>query len=189
VSRFDAKHLALHGLWPEPPGNVYCNVPQAIAATDKGGQWQRLPAPELNPATSDRLALVMPGTQSHLDRHEWIKHGTCSGATGERYFGGAIALVDALESGGIGALFAANIGATLSAGDVRSAFDRAFGAGAGKRVTLECERVSGRTLISELRVSLKGEIADAPDISSLIAAAEVRDRGCPGGEIDMAGKT
>ena len=185
--RFDATHLALHGLWPEPAGNVYCNVPQAVAATDRSGQWQQLPAPELNAETSDRLALVMPGTQSRLERHEWIKHGTCAGATGERYFATAVALVDALESAGIGALFAANIGATLSASDVRSAFDRAFGADAGKRVTLECERVSGRTLIAELRIGLQGEIAEAPDVSSLIAAADVRERGCPGGEIDVAG--
>ncbi len=76
-ARFDATHLSIHGLWPQPGTNVYCGVSQALMAADKQGRWQDIPEPRLSLATRDALELMMPGTQSLLDRHEWIKHGTC----------------------------------------------------------------------------------------------------------------
>ena len=75
--RFDATHFTLHGLWPQPRRNAYCDVPPEMSLADKDGDWDRLPEPKLSDATRQRLAQVMPGTQSNLERHEWIKHGTC----------------------------------------------------------------------------------------------------------------
>src|SRR3546814_10932851 len=31
--RFDASHFALHGLWPQPRGNVYCGVEPGLRAS------------------------------------------------------------------------------------------------------------------------------------------------------------
>ena len=87
-NRFDATHFTLHGLWPQPRRNAYCDVPPEMSLADKDGDWDRLPEPKLSDATRQRLAQVMPGTQSNLERHEWIKHGTCFHAD----FGGRIFL-------------------------------------------------------------------------------------------------
>lgn len=188
LDRFDAHHLSLHGLWPEPQDNVYCRVAGTFRNADTGGDWRLLPEPELTPATRDRLATVMPGAQSLLDRHEWIKHGTCARTDAETYYRAAIALLDALDRAGIGSLFAAHVGDRLTAADLRAAFDKAFGPDAGRRVTLECDRVGGRTLAAELRIAVKGEIGPALDLKKLIAAAPTVDRGCPAGEIDAVGE-
>lgn len=76
----------------------------------------------------------MPGTQSFLDRHEWIKHGTCySGSDADAYFREAVSLIDEVNRSAVQALVAANVGQEITASAVRHAFDVAFGAGAGDR--------------------------------------------------------
>ena len=88
-------HFTLHGLWPRPRRKQYCNVSQALIDADEKGDWQALPAVGLSTETRTRLDVVMPGTQSFLDRHEWIKHGTCySGSDADTYFREAVSLID-----------------------------------------------------------------------------------------------
>jgi ribonuclease T2 len=41
---FDATHFTLHGLWPQPNGNFYCQVAAADKANDNPAHWQDLPA-------------------------------------------------------------------------------------------------------------------------------------------------
>ena len=74
--------LSLHGLWPQPEGNVYCGVPAGLVALDKASQWADLPEVALDDETREALAVAMPGTASFLERHEWIKHGTCHRGAG-----------------------------------------------------------------------------------------------------------
>ncbi len=73
ADRFDASNFTLHGLWPQPRANVYCNVAANVVNTDKAKNWGNLPALELEDATRTELNQVMPGSQSDLHRHEWIK--------------------------------------------------------------------------------------------------------------------
>ena len=76
----------------------------------------------------------MPGTQSFLDRHEWIKHGTCySGSDADTYFREAVSLIDEVNHSAVQTLVAP-IRSELTGSAVRHAFDVAFGAGAGDRV-------------------------------------------------------
>lgn len=184
---FASSHFVLHGLWPDGNQAFYCQVPNAIEQQDRNGQWQQLPGVELSDALWAELQEKMPGTQSQLHRHEWIKHGTCSGGSAQSYYTASLALLDALNTSGIRDLFATNIGNSLNANTVRDAFDAAFGNGTGQRVTVECARENGRTMIDELRIAISGSINSAPDLSGLIAAGNTRDRGCPSGEIDRAG--
>src|ERR1700727_84876 len=53
--RFDATHFTLHGLWPQPRRNAYCDVPPEISLADKDGDWDRLPEPKLSDATRQRV--------------------------------------------------------------------------------------------------------------------------------------
>ena len=129
----------------------------------------------------------MPGVRSQLDRHEWIKHGTCSGVGSERYFSVALKLTEAINASALPRLFAENLGNTLSAAAVARAVDAAFGAGAGRRVGLECVTDGSRRLISGLRFALDGALGDKTDLATLLSAAEPRTGGCRGGVVDPAG--
>ena len=176
-------NLALHGLWPEPRDNVYCGVSRAQRAADEAGRWDELPAPDLTERTRADLATVMPGTRSALHRHEWLKHGTCYGASAEEYFADSLQLMAELNASAVRRLLAARIGARVSAPELRAAFDQAFGAGAGARVALDC----ADGLITELQIHLRGAIEATTRLADLLAAAPPVDAGCPGGRIDPAG--
>jgi ribonuclease T2 len=188
AERFDASHFTLHGLWPQPGTHVYCNVAPELVAADKDGRWNALPATQIDLKTRRELERVMPGTTSQLDRHEWIKHGTCfDGSTAQTYFSRAIALVDQLNSAHPRALFESKVGSELTSEAIRKAFDAAFGAGAGERVRISCKRDGSRNLIVELTIGLSGEIGDEPSLAELISAAPPTSPGCPRGVVDGVG--
>lgn len=181
--------LSLHGLWPQPNGNFYCGVSEALKQLDKANRWAELPAPELDTDTADRLAVAMPGTASFLERHEWIKHGTCFFAkgTGDEFFDDALRVLAAINDSPVGRLFAQNVGSELETADIRKAFDLAFGTGAGDRVEVKCAGDQGRVLIQEITITLKGEITEGADIGALIRAGTPRSSGCARGVIDPTG--
>ena len=188
AERFDASHFALHGLWPQPRSLDYCRVEQPQVEDDRAGRWDQLPAVALEPNTQEELNKVMPGTQSHLERHEWTKHGTCYAATAEEYFSESLALIRALNGSAVQALFASHAGQFVSFDDIRKAFDQSFGPGAGRRVRMQCARDKGRLIISELTIGLTGEITPQSSLADLIAAAQPTKSECPGGVVDLAGQ-
>jgi ribonuclease T2 len=181
--------LSIHGLWPQPQGNVYCGVPAALVALDNASRWSELPDPGLDAETAELLAVAMPGTASFLERHEWIKHGTCfrGAGGGDEYFDDTLRVVDAINGSGVGALFAANVGGMVETAAIRAAFDAAFGAGAGERVQVQCTGDGGRTLIQELRIALVGTIGPETGLGDLLLAAAPVSMGCPRGVVDPAG--
>ncbi|HVY51348.1 MAG TPA: ribonuclease [Devosia sp.] len=180
----DARRLSLHGLWPR---EQYCGVAPATVEADRRGDWSALPAPDLRPQTRDDLMDAMPGAQSALDRHEWIKHGTCSGVSADRYFARAVLFEGTINASAVGELLARRSGRRLDQGELKAAFDTAFGAGAGDRVRLACVEDGGRRLISEITVGLYGDVMGAGGIGELIAAANPTDPGCGGGILDPVG--
>lgn len=181
-SSYEASHFSLHGLWPQPRRNVFCGVDRATAALDDQHQWEQLPAPELTAATKEALSKVMPGTQSVLERHEWIKHGTCYPAgNAEQYFKDEIRLVNDVNASVVQAFMAANIGKTIQSSDLRAKFDEAYGKGAGERVHVSCSK---NGLISELTIGLKGDISSGANMAGLIAASETTDIGCVSGLVN-----
>lgn len=186
--RFDASHFALHGLWPQPRNLSYCRVERPQIEDDRAGRWDELLEVALEPATAEELNKVMPGTQSHLERHEWTKHGTCYATTAKEYFVDSLALMRALNGSTVQELFASRAGQFLSFDDIRKAFDRSFGAGAGRRVRMQCARDNGRLIISELTIGLTGDITPQSSFADLLAAAQPTKTECPGGIVDTAGQ-
>ena len=179
---YEASHFSLHGLWPQPRRNVFCGVDRATAALDDQHQWEQLPEPQLTPATKAALDKVMPGTQSVLQRHEYIKHGTCYPAgNAEQYFKDEIRLANEVNNSAVQKFMAANIGKTIQMADLRAKFDEAFGKGAGDRVRVSCDK-AGR--FSELTIGLKGDIPSGKNLGDLIAASETTDAGCQSGLVD-----
>jgi len=172
----DPGHLTLHGLWPQPRSNAYCNVPRKIVAKDKHHQWRTLPNIDTEPETLELMDTYMPGYVSYLHKHEWIKHGTCYGTTADRYFHDGLSLAQEVDRSAVGTLLKNSIGKRVTLGAIRHAFDQAFGMGAGSRVEMKCDR----GLLSELWINLKGQgdhlkplIADAPKRKSRCRSAIV----------------
>jgi ribonuclease T2 len=181
-SSWEASHFALHGLWPQPRRNQFCGVDPKLAALDDQHQWQALPEPELSPTTKTALDQAMPGTQSALERHEWIKHGTCYPAgSAEQYFKDELRLAAEVNASPVQALFSDNIGKQVSADEIRAAFNKAFGQGAGNKVQVECDhegRLSGFTL------NLRGDIPAGAGLKTLLAAGDEAHNKCAGGVVD-----
>ena len=153
-------------------------------ALDRRGAWSELPALGLTDATYLKLLERMPGVASQLQRHEWTKHGSCYGEPAEVYFKEAMALQEQVNLSPVRELFVANVGDTLSAAEIRASFDQTFGAGAGAKVKVSCDR---NGLISELWVNLHGEIdADTP-LATLLKNAPDAEIGCREGMVDRVG--
>lgn len=184
ADRYDANHFALHGLWPMRKN--YCGVDQADIDADKKGRWTDLPEVKLSAATRDALDKLMPGTQSALERHEWIKHGTCTNLSQEAYFSEAIALMDALNTSKVSALFAANVGKAVTQDQVQSAFDASFGAGAGQRIKMRCEQDGDRRIVTELTIGL-GDGDEKTSLADRIQAAGGTKFDCNQGIVDPVG--
>jgi ribonuclease T2 len=182
AASYEATYFSLHGLWPQPRRNVFCGVDRATAALDDQHQWESLPAPQLSAETKAALDKVMPGTQSVLERHEWIKHGTCyPGGNADTYFKDAVRLINDVNGSAVQAFMAANIGRTIQTSDLRAAFDKAYGKGAGDRVRVSCSKDG---MFSELTIGLKGDISAGTSLADLIAASQTTDAGCSAGIVD-----
>jgi ribonuclease T2 len=184
ADRYDADHFALHGLWPQ---DDYCGVSPQLVDADTYDPRRTLPDVDLSDATRKSLDRAMPGTQSLLERHEWLMHGTCSGVSAETYFTRAIALLDELNASPVRDFFAGSVGQRISAEEIREAFDMAFGNGAGFRVRIDCADDGPRTLIAELRIRLYGDVMGPTSFRSVINRATPGSGGCSYGEIDRPG--
>jgi ribonuclease T2 len=185
-SSFASVHLSLHGLWPQPRGRQYCDVAADVRELDHNHDWNGLPQPEISPETLARLAAVMPGVQSNLQRHEWIVHGTCFGGNADDYFARAAGLADAVNASEVAKLFADNVGKSLSAEAIRAAFDDAFGVGAGARVTVSCHGRGDNRTITELIINLAGDVRGSAGLGELMHASEAVQPGCPSGLVEQA---
>lgn len=172
--------FALHGLWP---GGEYCGIPAELVSTDEANRWNDLPAVRLGDATWAALRAAMPGTRSHLERHEWVEHGSCSGTSQEVYFAHAAAFLEAVNASAVRDLFAASAGSRLTRARVAAAFDDAFGAGAGKRLRLSCEDTPQASIIDEITIALYGDPFAGDTLPKLLAAAHPRPGGCDGGVV------
>ena len=173
----DPGHLVLHGLWPQPRSNAYCNVPHKIVAKDKHHQWRALPTIDTEPETLTMMDRYMPGYLSYLHKHEWIKHGTCYGTDPNTYYHDALSLTAEVDRSDVGRLLRERIGKRVTLGELRRAFDRSFGAGAGQRVEMKCDR----GLLSELWINLRGH---GDRLKPLIAKAPVRKSRCRSAIVD-----
>jgi ribonuclease T2 len=183
ASRFDASHLVLHGLWPQPRNNAYCGVSVKDKSIDRKKRWDLLKPLTLDPTVLKELKKVMPGYASNLQRHEWIKHGTCYGKNENDYYADALALTAEINASSISALFKDNIGKTITSKQVRQRFDQVFGKGSGKKVNLRCDR---KGQIAELWINLKGNMQNKFSLKNLLSNADNAKSNCNSGIVDPA---
>jgi ribonuclease T2 len=183
AGRIDARQLSLTGLWRLH--KTYCGVAEALKSQDKQHKWLDMPELVLADALKADLARAMPGTLSGLDRHEWVKHGTCSGDVAATYYSRSLKMLAAVNGSAVGQLFAERGGKLLKADDLRAAFDSAFGPGAGDRIKLRCRKDGSRQVITGITIGLGADGGD--DLAARIASAGKTAVGCAEGVVDQAG--
>jgi ribonuclease T2 len=163
--------LVLHGLWPDWDINgdgkrndaddtcVAGNGRTAIVDIEKAGAsaWPKLPPVELTAASRGDLAGVMPGAVAGLDRHEWWKHGTCSGLNPDAYFATAVLLLRQVERGQLAKLLVDKAGADVERNALLDAFAADLGKDASRALTLDCAKSADGSTLVELRIRLRRE--------------------------------
>ena len=177
---FGAFEFVLHGLWPQPRNNQYCNVDKKQVGMDKNKQWHRLNRLELSSSVRTELSKLMPGYSGNLHKHEWIKHGTCYGTNASDYYADAMNLLTQVNNSKVQQFFKQNIGRTIRLEDVRKAFDKEFGTGAGKHVTMNCRK----GLVTELWLHLGNE---GKNLAELFKKGERPRKSCYKGRVDAVG--
>ncbi|MDX3924818.1 MAG: ribonuclease [Shinella sp.] len=177
----EASRFSLHGLWQVR--RSYCGIDAQLQRRDRSGNWNELPKLALSEGTAKRLAVAMPGVKSGLDRHQWLRHGTCQASTAEDYFARSLDMLDVMNASVVRALFEQRIGGQLTIQEVREAFDQTFGPGAGERVRLQCRRSGERQVVTGLTVGLGGIDAGADDFGGLVHQAAATRTRCSGGEV------
>jgi len=165
--------FVLHGLWPQPSTEQYCEVPKGTPDRD------RKPV-QLPPDLQASLKAMMSDS-AIMTTHEWYAHGTCSGVTPPEYFGVAAALAD--QAGRVlDPVFKQAAGQQISARSVRQVVDAQLGAGTGKRVGLSCRDASGAGSIAyEVRFSLPPVAQlqrDSPSLAGALAGGPTVAPGC-----------
>ena len=165
---YSSSNFTLHGLWPQPRSKVNCK--------GDGKVW-------LEKKLFKELKQVMPGVKSGLHKHEWSKHGTCYGKSADLYFEDSISLLKQVNDSAVRTLFVKNSGKILNKQQVMHAFDKSFGKGMGRKVKMMCKD----GLITELQISLDGEISKNSDISKLLKNAKNPKGGCMKGKVDKPG--
>jgi ribonuclease T2 len=148
-SRQDAHYFSLHGLWPQ--SGSYCGVSAAYKQDDENGDWSALPAVTLSPATEAALEIEEPGTQSDLQRHEWIEHGTCSGLTQQNFFAPTLAMLNGINASNLGSTVSANVGGHVTLAQLQSAAALDYGTYAKTDIEYLCITSSGKSYLEEVR--------------------------------------
>ncbi|MGD1808643.1 ribonuclease T2 [Dapis sp. BLCC M126] len=178
AERYDATNFTLHGLWPDRL--AYCGVSSEDINDSKQREWDDLPALDLDEETTSELAKVMPGKQSYLHRHEWIKHGTCDGRDEDTYYDISIDLLNEVNASEVQDLFAENIGKSVTRSQIETAFDNSFGEGAGESVKIRCKN----GLISELQIKMRRPLVGEKLADVLVPTS---GRSCDSVIVDAAG--
>ena len=177
---FGAFEFVLHGLWPQPRNNQYCNVSKKQIGADKNKQWYRLDKLDLNSTIREELSKYMPGYSSNLHRHEWVKHGTCYGTSANEYYNDAISLLKQVNSSKVQKYFKDNIGKVVTLKEIRKLFDEEFGNGAGRHVTMNCKG----GLVTELWLHLG---SGSNRLSELFKNGATPKSRCQKGRVDGVG--
>ncbi len=184
-ARYDATNFVLHGLWPNVKGDDqhtfgFCDVPQSVIRQDDAGDWCDMPELELSDDVWQDLTTLMPGTASCLQNHEWYKHGTCAGMPADAYFALANELVTLFAESDFNGYIADHVGDEVNRRDLLNRFDDEFGPGASGHLSLRCSKVSGQSLLTEIQIALRPDLAEIENWEDLFPGEKTPTQGnCP----------
>ena len=187
ASRYDADHFSLHGLWPQPEGLEYCDVSTQDRLTDQRRRWNDLPRINLEEDTAQRLYRVMPGIRSGLERHEWVRHGSCFSSEPETYYRTALSLVDQINRSALREALIQHSGRSVTVIQLKTALETSFGEGAGRALGIRCSWDGQRRLITDIRIQLKQPVNESTPIREALDTSSMAPGNCDAGEVDQVG--
>ncbi|MEQ1661139.1 MAG: ribonuclease I [Thiobacillus sp.] len=177
--------LTLHGLWPNRADRQH----PAYCGRSAHASFCSLPAVSLPGDSRARLARVMPATADCLDRHEWAKHGSCSGLAEADYFAVATALTERVNRA-LGQELAQHMGRDVSLERLREVLGRTDPA-LKAAVTFDCQTprstvpAKRRPMLREVRVYFARDPRTHEPGQPLAYQQAGRrhfQSGCPGGQ-------
>ena len=174
---YSASHLSLHGLWPQPRDNAYCGVSETDRSIDRRGRWDQLKPLKLSSNTKKELTQAMPGFVSLLQRHEWVKHGTCYSKTAEEYYVDSVHLTKQINLTSLDEMITKNKGKKITLSEIQKTIAESVGKQAASRVALRCGR---KNQITELWIGLRGDVKKTP-IDKLMAQGKAPQSNCKSG--------
>ncbi|MBS0236319.1 MAG: hypothetical protein JSS50_03145 [Proteobacteria bacterium] len=161
--QYAGSNFTLHGLWPNKTscGKTYGFCDRTVVAEPaEPGHFCDLPTLNWSDSTKEYVQKYMPSVQhgTCLERHEWWKHGTCSGYSVDEYFTISVSLLDQLNSTEFADFIRSNIGKVVARNQLYAAFDQSFGYNARKRLTLSCQGRKGALYLQEIQMQLPSPI-------------------------------
>ena len=132
---FSAKHLSLHGLWPGWATPRSGHPSPLNCATKAQLLSEQLPREYVDVAPSFTVwnAKKHVAEVGELAKHEWRKHGTCSGLSPNDYFSEALRALQLLPGDrGTPAILTQNTGGSVGAAELRAQY--------GRRVALRADK-------------------------------------------------
>lgn len=136
---YAARHLTLHGLWPNQNA---CGQSYSFCGVAQQNRHCAYAPLDLSPEVAANLQRVMPSYQygSCLERHEWNKHGSCQILSADHYFSLAMRLTTEVNQSAFGVYITENQGKTVSLAALRQEVERAFGSNNSRKVYLGCKQ-------------------------------------------------
>ncbi|UJP04581.1 MAG: ribonuclease T, partial [Nitrosomonas sp.] len=170
---YQARHFALHGLWPNKKN---CGTHYGFCGDIKKqkNDFCDYPAVQLDNDTRASLAEVMPSVTagSCLERHEWHKHGTCQGWSITEYFDVSADLVRQFNDSGMAYFMNRRIGQQVRSEDFINRAAAVLGLAARDRIKLNCSQ----GMLVEIQLNLSADLAAGTDLEKLLANAPVQGK-------------
>ncbi|NVK29414.1 MAG: hypothetical protein HWE20_00325 [Gammaproteobacteria bacterium] len=180
MDTFATEEFVLHGLWPDEVS--YCNVGVQSESLSKSGQWCEI---DVLPAEDQYFEVpakrsLMPGSheRSCLDRHEWVKHGTCSGLDFDEYYDLSLALVSRFAESKTSDYVAANRGRRVG----RAAFYRVVAEDFGRDGAWKVQAICNDDRLTEVRLMLRADVEPNATFTQWVSGDAERYRAKCGSE-------
>lgn len=170
------KQFTLHGLWPN---STLCgqNYNYCGEIKQRPNSLCQYPALSLSVNTRQKLERVMPSSKAGgcLQRHEYWKHGTCSGLDAENYIELSSHLAKQMNrSRFVKSFINSQIGQRVDKKHFMRVFEQSFGKGSSRRLSLYCKQDN----LLEIRLSLPANISATAPLATLLKQGKpTRDTG------------
>ncbi|WP_392538314.1 ribonuclease T [Legionella sp. 227] len=160
---YQAKHLTLHGLWPNQNA---CGQSYGFCGVEQKSRHCAYPPLSLSPQVSENLKKLMPSYNygSCLERHEWNKHGSCQILSADEYFSLAMRLTEAVDNSVLGQYLTQHQGQKVPLTVLRERVAQAFGKKNSGKVYLGCRN----GILVDIYIQLPALIPFNESLESLI---------------------
>ncbi len=163
---YEAKHLVLHGLWPNQNA---CGQHYAFCGVEQKTKHCAYSPVRLSEQVDKDLKKLMPSYHygSCLERHEWNKHGSCQILSSDDYFSLAMRLTAEADQSDFGVFLTVNNGNLVKRSVMREAIAKSFGTYNSGKFYLGCKN----GLLVDVFISLPVWISFDKPLSSLVNSA------------------